>query len=135
MFNSLWTLVVEDDAHSLIAISVILRELGIDFKRNTTGSGVVQQIEEMNPKPGFVLLNLSLPDGDPILIASEIRATSELSRIPVIAIGAEANTDLIHRLELAGFSGFIPKPLPRKKFPQLLRHILKGDKVWERSCD
>ncbi len=68
MLENKWALVVDDDAHSLVAISSMLRDLGIRFKRNTTGAKVPEQMRSMNPPPDFVLLNLDLPHGSAFTI-------------------------------------------------------------------
>ncbi len=123
-------LVVEDDAHSLFAISSILRDLGISFKRNTTGANVLDQVRAMTPLPDFVLLDTDLPQGDTFAINRLIKTDPLLAHIPVIAIGDEQTLDLLAQLRQAGFASFLSKPLPRSQFGDILRRILGGDQLW-----
>jgi CheY-like chemotaxis protein len=128
--------IVEDDAHSLLAISSLLDELGIHYKRNTTGAGVVQQIGAMAPKPDFVLLDLDLPDGDAFAICATL--TSEPgSHIPIIALTDRCTDDLKGRMQASGFAGLVHKPLPRRCFLDYVQRILSGENLVDSplTCD
>lgn len=129
MLESKWALVVEDDAHSLVAISSLLRDLGVRFKRNTTGANVPQQIAEMQPLPDFVLMNLDLASGEAFNIQRRIRATPGLRAIPVIALASAEDFQLRQQVERAGFAALVFKPLPRNQFGDLLQRILAGERV------
>lgn len=129
MVEGICALVVEDDAHSLVSIAAILREYGIRFKRNTTGSAVVQQAHTLHPH--FILLDLDLPDGDSYHILQALQSDPVLAHIPVIALGDSAQTDLLKRAQQAGFAGFLPKPLPRKQFGTYIQGVLTGASGWE----
>jgi CheY-like chemotaxis protein len=131
VFNNCWALVVEADAHSLIAISALLRDLGIHFKRNTTGSAVADQALLMQPRPAFILLDLALPHGDAFQILSVLKTQPALNTIPVIAIADDSALGLAPRTRHAGFSGFLPKPLPRRNLGEVLNRILNGEQVWQ----
>jgi CheY-like chemotaxis protein len=126
-----WALVVEDDAHTLVAISSILRDLGIGFKRNTTGANVIEQIRAMNPTPDFVLLDIDLPHDDAFTINQLIHSDTTVHNIPVIAVGSVIDFALRQRLQREGFATFVRKPLPRRQFGDLLQHVLGGNEGWE----
>lgn len=134
-FNNMWAFIVEDDAHSLIAISSILRELGITYKRNTTGAGVVQQLLSMRPCPDFILLDLSLPLADPFELTDSIRSDPALCDIPIICLGEVVLGEIganhaIARAQQCGCTSYLAKPLPRRQFADLLRRILDGEQLW-----
>ena len=131
MFDNCWALVVEADAHSLIAIGAILRDLGVHFKRNTTGSGVVEQALQMQPKPAFVLLDLNLPHGDAFQIMAAFRSHPTLSSIPVLAIAEDNTRSLASSTRNAGFSGLLTKPLPRRNLGTLLKRMINGEQIWQ----
>jgi CheY-like chemotaxis protein len=129
--NPCWALVVEGDAHSLIAIGAILRDLGIDFKRNTTGVDVIDKLAMMRPRPDFILLDLDLPHGDAFEIIQSLKSHRPFAAIPVIAIADEIRPSILVDLQKTGFAGFINKPLPRRQFGQLLEQVLAGQPVWQ----
>jgi CheY-like chemotaxis protein len=126
-----WALVVEDDAHSLVAISSILRDLGIRFKRNTTGANVVSQLRAMTPLPDFILIDTDLSGGDAFVILRQMQATGETAAIPVIGFGAAQEFAARQRARSAGFAAYLPKPLPRRQLGNLLARILDGENVWQ----
>jgi CheY-like chemotaxis protein len=123
-----YALVVEGDPLNLIALSTLLRELKVPFKRNTTGEGVLQQVHDMQPRPDLVLMALDLPEGDAFAIASALRADPDLRRLRVVAIGPDQPQP--DALERAGFDGFIATPLPRRHFSSLLKRLMAGEHVF-----
>lgn len=133
MFDHLWGLVVEDDAHSLIAITAIFKELGIKYKRNTTGARVAQQAHTMRPKPDFILVSMDLSEGDPFAICRAIRYDPHLAHIPLIAMGSAACIPLQPQIKALGCAGFLLKPLPRKQFGPLIQRILAGEEIWQEA--
>lgn len=127
MTEYLCALIVEDDAHSLMAISSMFNEMGIKFKRNTTGADVIQQALTMNPRPNFILLDLDLPQGDPFEICNMLRSDDDLANIPVIAITDQTVEYLLSQVKGVEFSACLPKPLPRKQFGMLLQEIMAAE--------
>jgi len=128
--NHIWALVVEGDAHSLMMIGSILRDLDIFYKRNTTGAQVVEKAEVMEPQPDFILLDLDLPQGDAFSIVRSLKEHPDLCHIPVIAISDDSSHATADRVRHAGFNGFIAKPLPRRQFGDLVEQVLQGQHVW-----
>ncbi len=123
--------VVEGEAHSLAVISTLLRDLGINFKRNMTGAHVLEQLHAMKPRPDFILLNIDLPYGDGFTIGHMILRDRQLYRIPILMIGTQNVDDVILQVQHIGFAGYIAKPLPKRQFGDILRRVLDGEQVWE----
>jgi CheY-like chemotaxis protein len=134
VIENAWALVVEDDAHDLLALTHLLQELHVQFKRNTTGKDVALKARTMQPRPDVILLDMDLPDASPFDICDDIHSDEVLATIPVVAIGEIKWASLEHSLQACGFSGFICKPLPRKQFGQLIQDILNGKSVWSSNC-
>jgi CheY-like chemotaxis protein len=134
VLENTWALIVEDDALDLVALTRLLQELHVQFKRNTTGKDVVEKARAMQPRPDIILLDMDLPDASTFDICTSIHSEAVLADIPVVALGDSKWADYEHSLRACGFSGFICKPLPRKQFGQLLQDILDGKPVWARDC-
>jgi CheY-like chemotaxis protein len=128
--ENLWALVIEDDAHSLIAISNLLRALGIQYKRNTTGANAIEQLRGMHPRPNFILLDLNLPQANAFELALNIRRDPYLADIPIICLGESHTNHYLERAQQCGCHGYMTKPLPRQDFADLLRNILSGGQFW-----
>ncbi len=131
MLENKWALVVEDDAHCLVALSSLLRDLGICFKRNTTGANVSEQLRSMTPPPDFILLDIDLTLGDAFAINQRIQNDPLLHGIPVIALSTLQDFMLRQKLQRAGFAAFVPKPVPRRHFSEILDHVLSVGQDWE----
>lgn len=129
MLENLFAFVVEDDAHCLLVMSKTLRELGIQFKRNTNGANVLPQLYTMYPRPNFILLTIDLPDENAYAIARYITSDAALKDIPVIGVG-HADSSAIARMQSCGFSGVIGKPIQRSRLGGLLRQVLSGEPLW-----
>lgn len=121
-------LVVESDPLNLAALSALLRELKIPFKRNTNGDGVLEQVQQMQPRPDVVLMSLELPENDALAIASALRTDPGLNNVRIVAIGSGKPPSAA--LEGAGFDGFIATPLPRRQFSALLSRLINGERVF-----
>ena len=135
MFEKYCILVVEDTARSLITISSFLKDLGISFKRNTTGARVLEQARTM--RPDLIMLNLDLPDADALTVCRKIRRDSRMAHVPVIATTDSCSTELTERLSRIGFSDCLCKPLSRHVVIQMLeRHLLRQQSanVFAQSC-
>jgi CheY-like chemotaxis protein len=133
VIDHLWGLVVEDDAHNLIAVTELFKALGIHYKRNTNGAQVAGQVHMMRPRPDFILVSMDLAEGDPFAICQNIRYDPLLNAIPVIAMGSAACLPLQPQIKACGCAGFLLKPLPRKQFGQILERILAGESIWQEA--
>lgn len=126
----MWTYIIEDDAHCLVAVANLMREMGIHFKRNTTGARVLEHLHAMPVVPSFILLDLDLPQGDALQLCKALHDDARFAYVPVIGMGDPSTFGLLPALEGAGFSAFIPKPLPRRDFSGIIERVLDGDKVF-----
>jgi CheY-like chemotaxis protein len=123
--------VVEGDAHSLTVISTLLRDLGVNFKRNMTGVHVLEQLHAMQPPPDFILLNMELPYADGCTIGHMVLRDRQLGRIPIIILGTKNADDMIAQVQQVGFAGYLAKPLPKKLFGDIIERVLAGEQVWQ----
>lgn len=123
MTNGVNALVVEDDAHSLFAISLILRDLNVSFKRNTTGMKTIQQVMAMEPLPDFVLLDLNLPGADAFSIIRKLTTDPKTKHIPIIALGDTNCISLQTQAIKVGAVEFLLKPFSRRQFAELVSQV------------
>ena len=74
-----------------------------------------------SPRPGLILLDLNMPRKDGREVLREIKATSELRRIPVVVLTtSKADTDIEGIYEL-GANSFISKPVQFEGLVNLMR--------------
>jgi CheY-like chemotaxis protein len=124
-FEDKQALIVEDDAHNLLALGSLLKGLKIHYKRNTTGADVLQQAQRV--RPDFILLDMDLPYGDPFAIYARLRKDSDLKDVPVIAIGeSRLLKEFQPRILKSGFAGYLAKPIAPRALEDLLKMIFRG---------
>jgi CheY-like chemotaxis protein len=123
-----WALIVEDDAHHLLVLSSILRDMGLLFKRNTTGAGVERLANAL--QPSIIILDLDMSGQVSFAICQTLKSSPLLSHIPVLAIGGQQWQGALDQVREGGFTGFVSKPLPRKQFIEAVQQILAGQSFW-----
>ena len=74
--------------------------------------------------PDLILLDLSLPDRDGILVYETLRNTSRTATLPVIAVTANAMNDDVKYYQAIGFDDCYFKPLDYPKLIQAIRNQL-----------
>ncbi|MBZ0294015.1 MAG: response regulator [Anaerolineae bacterium] len=125
MFANKTALIVEGDAHNLLAISALLKNLDIRYKRNTSGEQVIQQAHKMDPRPDFILLDLNLPRGNAFAICEALKFEAELQGIPVIALAESTGPwEKLPGIESCIFDGVLPKPFSERRVRAVLQNVL-----------
>lgn len=123
-------LVVEDNPGNFMLIARMLGSLKVLCEWKTSGFEVVEFASTM-PYLDLVLMDIRLPYEDGYGALRKIRQSEGLRKLPVIAVTAVAGLDQMRAAKLAGFNGFIGKPLDPDRFPDQIRRILAGESVWE----
>lgn len=125
-------LVVEDNVSNFVLIARMLGYLGIHCEWKTSGYEVVEYADTL-PHLDLILMDIRLPYEDGYGALKKIRAAERLKNIPVVAVTAEASVEQMEKSRISGFDGFLGKPLDPDRFPEQIRRILVGEKVWEMS--
>lgn len=115
-------LVVESDAICLLSISGTMETLGLRCKRNTSGARVLEQVREMRPR--LILIDLELPNGDPLEIAAALRADITTMYIPIVGISDEQTLAILTRYQKCLFAGWLTKPISRQALSALVNPLM-----------
>jgi len=114
-------IMAEDDADDRLLVKDALEECqwkadlrfvenGEELLDYLLRQGKYRRAEE-SPRPGLILLDLNMPRKDGREVLRDIRAHSELRRIPVVVLTtSKADTDIERVYEL-GANSFISKPI------------------------
>ena len=125
-------LVVEDNVSNFVLIARMLGFLGIHCEWKTSGYEVVEYADTL-PRLDLILMDIRLPYEDGYGALKKIRQSSHLKDVPVVAVTAEGTQEQINKAKVAGFNGFLGKPLDPDRFPDQIQRILSGEPVWELS--
>jgi|GEM_PF-162106 len=123
-------LVVEDNIGNFKLIARLLSTLGVQCEWKTSGFEVVEFARQL-PRIDLVLMDIRLPYEDGYEAMRKIRLSNRFTGIPIVAVTAVADPEQLTRAKLAGFDGFIGKPLDPDRFPEQITRILSGKAVWE----
>jgi len=108
----------------------MLDNAGIQCEWKTSGYEVVEFAETLDGLD-LVLMDIRLPYEDGYAAFRKLRKNPKFQKIPIIAVTAVTGLDQMKAARLAGFNGFIGKPLNPDRFPLQVSRILAGESVWE----
>ena len=117
-------LVVEDNPLNLKLVRDVLGFAGYDVVEATSWEEGLRVVQE-NP-PDLVLMDLQLPGIDGTETLHRLRQGSLRRDVPVIAVTAFAMPEDRDRAALAGFDGYIEKPISIRDLPGQIEAFLGG---------
>lgn len=111
-------LLAEDNPTNQFVMLKLLRDTGVHVDLAENG---LEAIERLRHEPyDLVFMDVQMPKMDGLTATRAIRAMSERSRTPIVALTANAFVEDRERCLEAGMNGFLPKPVD----PRLLRETL-----------
>jgi CheY-like chemotaxis protein len=112
-------LVVEDNARNLKLVRDLLRFKGFrTIEADTAERGLALASEH---RPRLILMDVQLPDMDGAVALGRLKADPQTASIPVVALTAFAMKEDRERFLMAGFNGYLPKPIDIKTFSDQVR--------------
>jgi two-component system cell cycle response regulator DivK len=123
-------LVVEDNVSNFMLIARMMDTAGFHCEWKTSGYEVVEFADTLT-NLDLILMDIRLPYEDGYGAFRKLRRSEKFKDIPIVAVTAVASLDQMRAARLAGFNGFIGKPLDPDRFPYQIHRILSGEPVWE----
>ena len=128
--NRAAVLVVEDNVSNFQLVARMVEALGMRCEWKTSGYEVLEYAEAL-PRVDMVLMDIRLPYEGGFEAAAKLRRSQRFASVPIIGISAVASNEQVEKAKSAGFNGFLGKPLDPDRFPDQIRRVLAGEKVWE----
>jgi two-component system cell cycle response regulator DivK len=100
---------VEDNYENLVLIRRLLQFYGYDVLEADNVSKAVTILKQI--KPDLILMDINLPEIDGDTLTSKLKSIPYFREIPVVAITANALKGDREKSMLAGFDGYIEKPI------------------------
>jgi len=123
-------LVVEDNAANFFLVARLLENMGIHSEWKSSGYEVAEYAETLE-NIDFIFMDIMLPYEDGFAAMRKIRQDHAFDAIPIIAVTALATEEEKNKAILAGFNGFLGKPLDPDEFPKQIKKILDHKPVWD----
>jgi two-component system cell cycle response regulator DivK len=117
-------LVVEDNPMNLKLVRDVLQFAGYDVIEARSGEEGLRAAQE-NP-PDLVLMDLQLPGIDGTETLRRLRQESLGPDVPVVAVTAFAMAGDRQRATIAGFDGYVEKPISVRALPGQIEAFLAG---------
>jgi two-component system, cell cycle response regulator DivK len=117
-------LVVEDNPLNLKLVRDVLQYAGYDVIEAQSGEEGVRAAQA--DPPDLVLMDLQLPGIDGTETLRRLRQGSLGRDVPVVAVTAFAMAEDRERASLAGFDGFVEKPISVRELPGQIEAFLSG---------
>jgi two-component system cell cycle response regulator DivK len=102
-------LVVEDNERNMKLVRDVLHAAGYRTLEATTGGGAVELATEHAPE--LALMDIQLRDMDGVEALRRLRADERTASMPVLALTAQAMEGDRERFLVAGFDGYLAKPV------------------------
>ncbi len=121
LLNGMKVLVAEDNKINIIVIKNFLEKWGINYKIGNTGKEAVDLV--CNEPFDLVLMDLHMPEMNGEDATKIIRSNDnvKISKLPIIALTANASADTQRKLLNEGFDNYISKPFNPDNLFKLLK--------------
>ena len=112
-------LIVEDTEDNRTILRDLFQSVGYTVIEATTGEDGVAAAQR--DKPDLILMDIQLPIIDGYEATRRIKAISDLSRIPVIAVTSHALSDDEQKARAAGCDEYVAKPFSPRALLEKVR--------------
>ena len=115
-------LVVEDDKHIALALTVRLKAAGYDVM--TAPDAVLAVSMALKHRPDLMVLDILMPGGNGFLVAERIQDLEAMLGVPCIFLTASKQPGLRDQARRLGAAGFFEKPYDAGELLATVREIL-----------
>jgi PAS domain S-box-containing protein len=124
-------LVVDDNPINLEMLKHILNVQGMQVIAVTSAQKAIDLLKSMKGRDGFdvCVIDILMPECDGYRLARRIRKlTDPAGRIPLLALSS-SHAGQLKTYTSAGFNGFLPKPVQKRKLTDMLQRLLGGEEA------
>lgn len=125
-------LYVEDDPFSRLVMELLLTR-GMNLHDVTifeSSENFMVRLGAMPHKPTLIFLDIHMQPHDGFALLKMLRTHSDYRDTRIVALTASVMNEEVEALRTAGFDGVLAKPINQTEFPNTLRRIMNGERVW-----
>jgi two-component system cell cycle response regulator DivK len=119
-------LVVEDNTLNFKLVRDVLEYAGYEVVGASSGEEGLQLAKDL--PPDLVLMDLQLPGIDGTETMLRLRQGVIAAEVPVVALSALAMHQDHESAQIAGFDGYLNKPISVRSFPQQVASFLSDER-------
>ncbi len=124
----LHALIIDDNINNIEVLEMLLAQHEASCATVQSVRHVEKTVSELE-HVDVIFVDLEFPQGNGFQVLTILRGFEKLKGVPIIAYSV--HTSEIDEARLAGFDGFLGKPLQAQRFPSQLKRILSGGAVWD----
>jgi CheY-like chemotaxis protein len=114
-------LLVEDDVRSVFTLTSVLERQGAELSVARNGQTALEMLEQ-GADAELILMDLMMPEMDGLEATRRIRQMpGRAAKLPIIALTAQAATDVRDECIKAGANDYVCKPIELDKLISLIR--------------
>jgi DNA-binding response OmpR family regulator len=119
-------LLSEDDDDDYLFFKDSLKELEekVDLTRASDGQQLMAILEESDPKPEVIFLDINMPRKNGFQCLLDIRTSHQYDSIPVIVMSTTQDTDIIDMIYKQGANLYICKPADFRELKRQISDVL-----------
>jgi two-component system, cell cycle response regulator DivK len=114
-------LIIEDNEKNLKLVRDLLQVKG--YRTLEAGAAELGVELARRHSPQLILMDIQLPGMDGVTALGELKADPVTAKIPVIALTAFAMQDERQRFRMAGFDGYLAKPINIQELLEVVREF------------
>jgi PAS domain S-box-containing protein len=116
-------LIIEDDEHSRYGLRCVLEMEG--YSAHEAGSATEARSQLASGSFDAVFMDISLPDADGEDLIRELRSRPDGAEVPILALTGKTSDEDRRRVERAGASAYLSKPVDVKKMLRTLSRLVE----------
>jgi CheY-like chemotaxis protein len=120
-------LVVDDDPISREISTFLLNELGLSTDTAADGAEALEKAQQT--AYDLILMDMQMPRMDGLEAARQIRETLGITRVPIVAMTANAFTEDRDACMAAGMNDFLSKPVVHERLQEILQKYLAASRT------
>jgi two-component system cell cycle response regulator DivK len=117
-------LIVEDNDDSRELVVKVLKNKGYQLIEAADGEVAIEKA--IAEKPDLILMDISIPKMNGYEVTKKLKSLEEFREIPIVALTAHAMKGDREKVIVAGFEGYISKPINVRELPEQVRSYLRG---------
>lgn len=125
--NNITVLIADDSSVMLHVLKRILLRIGIEDVRTAANGEQAWELLESGERIDLVFADLKMPRLSGLKLLDRVRASADLSALPVVIISSEAETSSILEAGRHGATAYVVKPFSVEKISCVVKKIMAGD--------
>ncbi|MCB1875035.1 MAG: response regulator [Chromatiales bacterium] len=116
-------LVVDDEENNRLFLATLLTQTGAEVDQTASGEGAIRACKER--RYDLVFMDIHMPGVSGLEASRAIRADGQdQKRLPIIALSANSQSDMVDNALAAGMNDYLTKPLPLPGLWKLVKQLL-----------